>query len=117
MISIVYSYVFKFIFYYEMVEIQCGLFFVFVSVAWFAFDTNTAFQDVLFSNNNTTITSSSFDERVVLGTVGLTKGVHYWEVFIDRFENNKDPAIGVARYDVAKDKMLGTEEDAKELGI
>ena len=76
-------------------------------MAWFTLDPVTAPHDVMFTNGNRTATTSSFDDRVVLANVGFTKGVHYWEVIIDRYENNKDPAIGVARIDVAKDKMLG----------
>ena len=77
-------------------------------VAWFNFDPSTTSRDVLFSNDDRTVSTSSFDDRVVLGTVGFTRGVHYWEVVVDRYENNKDPAFGVARLDVAKDKLLGT---------
>jgi len=76
-------------------------------VAWFAFEPSTTTRDVLFSNDDRTVTTCSFDERVVLAGVGFTRGVHYWELVVDRYENNKDPAFGVARSDVAKDKMLG----------
>ena len=54
-----------------------------------------------------TVTSSSFDDRVVLGSVGLSRGVHYWEISIDRYENNKDPSFGVALQNVARDRMIG----------
>ena len=62
---------------------------------------------MLFDNNNLTVTCSSYDDRVVLSTVGFSKGVHYWEVTIDRYDNTPDPAFGIARFDVAKDCMLG----------
>jgi tripartite motif-containing protein 9/67 len=78
------------------------------AVAYFTLDPATAHQDVLFSNDNMTATSSSFDDRVVLGSVGLSRGVHYWELSIDRYENNKDPAFGVALQNVARDRMIGT---------
>lgn len=76
-------------------------------VAWFGFDPATTTRDVLFTNDDCTVTACSFDDRVVLGNVGFTRGVHYWEMVVDRYENNKDPAFGVARLDVAKDKILG----------
>ena len=78
-----------------------------LAVAWFGFDPTTTTRDVLFTNDDRTVTSSSFDDRVVLANVGFTRGVHYWELVVDRYENNKDPAFGVARLDVAKDKILG----------
>jgi len=77
------------------------------AVAWFSLDPATAHDDVLFSNDNMTATSSSFDNRVVLGTVGLSRGVHYWQMSVDRYENNKDPAFGVVTRDVPRDHMIG----------
>ena len=81
-----------------------------LTVAWFSFDRTTAHNDITFSNNASTIGCSSFDARVVLGDVGFSRGVHYWEIRVDKFDNpnsNMDPAVGVARADVAKDIMLG----------
>jgi len=78
-----------------------------IVVAWFGFDPSTTTHDVLFTNDDRTVTTCSFDDRVVLGSVGFTRGVHYWEMVVDRYENNKDPAFGVARLDVAIDKILG----------
>ena len=76
-------------------------------MAWFTFDPTTIPTDVLFSNNNLSVTCSSFDHRVVLGSVGFSKGVHYWEVLIDRYDSHTDPSIGICRFDVDKTTMLG----------
>lgn len=76
-------------------------------MAWFTFDPTTTHPDVLFSNNNLSVTCSSFDHRVALGTVGFSKGVHYWEVMIDRYDSHTDPSIGICRFDVDKGVMLG----------
>nr|XP_033808884.1 E3 ubiquitin-protein ligase TRIM9 isoform X1 [Geotrypetes seraphini] len=84
----------------------------FSAVAWFAFDTSSAHSDIIFSNDNLTVTCNSYDDRVVLGKTGFSKGIHYWELTIDRYDNHPDPAFGVARLDVAKDMMLGKDDKA-----
>ncbi|XP_018087830.1 E3 ubiquitin-protein ligase TRIM9 isoform X5 [Xenopus laevis] len=81
-------------------------------VAWFAFDPGSAHPDIIFSNNNLTVTCNSYDDRVVLGKSGFSKGVHYWELTIDRYDNHPDPAFGVARVEVMKDVMLGKDDKA-----
>ncbi|XP_070099010.1 E3 ubiquitin-protein ligase TRIM9 isoform X10 [Equus caballus] len=81
-------------------------------VAWFAFDPGSAHSDIIFSNDNLTVTCSSYDDRVVLGKTGFSKGVHYWELTVDRYDNHPDPAFGVARIDVTKDVMLGKDDKA-----
>ncbi|XP_055393607.1 E3 ubiquitin-protein ligase TRIM9 isoform X19 [Muntiacus reevesi] len=86
--------------------------FVQMKVAWFAFDPGSAHSDIIFSNDNLTVTCSSYDDRVVLGKTGFSKGVHYWELTVDRYDNHPDPAFGVARIDVMKDVMLGKDDKA-----
>ncbi|XP_065728752.1 E3 ubiquitin-protein ligase TRIM9 isoform X16 [Phocoena phocoena] len=81
-------------------------------VAWFAFDPGSAHSDIIFSNDNLTVTCSSYDDRVVLGKTGFSKGVHYWELTVDRYDNHPDPAFGVARNNVMKDVMLGKDDKA-----
>ncbi|KAM4690288.1 E3 ubiquitin-protein ligase TRIM9 isoform 10-T10 [Rhinophrynus dorsalis] len=81
-------------------------------VAWFAFDPGSAHSDIILSNDNLTVTCNSYDDRVVLGKTGFSKGVHYWELTIDRYDNHPDPAFGVARLEVMKDVMLGKDDKA-----
>ncbi|XP_060030962.1 E3 ubiquitin-protein ligase TRIM9 isoform X4 [Erinaceus europaeus] len=81
-------------------------------VAWFAFDPGSAHSDIILSNDNLTVTCSSYDDRVVLGKTGFSRGVHYWELTVDRYDNHPDPAFGVARMDVMKDVMLGKDDKA-----
>ncbi|KAG8126688.1 hypothetical protein E2320_021759, partial [Naja naja] len=83
-----------------------------IAVAWFSFDPSTAHSDIIFSNDNLTVTCNSYDDRVVLGKTGFSKGLHYWELSIDRYDNHPDPAFGVARMDVLKDVMLGKDDKA-----
>nr|CAB3267247.1 E3 ubiquitin-protein ligase TRIM9 [Phallusia mammillata] len=78
-------------------------------VASFQLDPKQSHPDIKLSNNNSTVTSQSFESRIALGKIGFSRGIHYWEFSIDRFENNPDPAFGVARSDVDKASMLGKD--------
>ncbi|GAA6067929.1 E3 ubiquitin-protein ligase TRIM9 isoform X1, partial [Tachysurus ichikawai] len=81
-------------------------------VAWFTFDPTSAHRDIVLSNDNQTVSCNSYDDRVVLGTAAFSKGVHYWELSIDRYDNHPDPAFGVARINTARDAMLGKDDKA-----
>ncbi|KAG9336727.1 hypothetical protein JZ751_003075 [Albula glossodonta] len=81
-------------------------------VAWFTFEPTSAHPDIIFSNDNLTVTCNSYDDRVVMGNTGFSRGVHYWEMTVDRYDNHPDPAFGVARGDVMKDVMLGKDDKA-----
>ena len=78
-----------------------------VAVAWFSFDAENKHKEVSLTNSNMTATCRSFDDRLVLGSVGFSRGVHYWEIVIDRFVGDCDPSFGIARVDVAKDQRIG----------
>ncbi|XP_067100012.1 E3 ubiquitin-protein ligase TRIM9 isoform X13 [Osmerus mordax] len=86
--------------------------FVQMKVAWFTFDPASAHPDIIFSNDNLTVTCNSYDDRVVMGNCSFSRGVHYWEMTVDRYDNHPDPAFGVARGDVLKDVMLGKDDKA-----
>ncbi|XP_050993990.1 E3 ubiquitin-protein ligase TRIM9 isoform X2 [Labeo rohita] len=81
-------------------------------VAWFTFDPTSAHRDIVLSNENQTVTCNSYDDRVVLGTAAFSKGIHYWELSVDRYDNHPDPAFGVARINTMKDMMLGKDDKA-----
>jgi tripartite motif-containing protein 9/67 len=72
-------------------------------------DPSSTTTDVIFTGNNLTLTCTSYEDRVVLGNVGFSKGVHYWEITLDRYDNQPDPAFGIARFDVNKECVLGRE--------
>ncbi|XP_034756644.1 tripartite motif-containing protein 67 [Etheostoma cragini] len=42
-------------------------------VAWFTFDPTTAHRDIVLTNENQTVSCSSYDDRVVLGTAAFSK--------------------------------------------
>ncbi|XP_010880855.1 E3 ubiquitin-protein ligase TRIM9 isoform X1 [Esox lucius] len=81
-------------------------------VAWFTFDPTSAHRDIVLTNENQTVSCNSYDDRVVLGTAAFSKGVHYWELMVDRYDNHPDPAFGVARINTMKDMMLGKDDKA-----
>ncbi|XP_074547699.1 E3 ubiquitin-protein ligase TRIM9 isoform X2 [Halichoeres trimaculatus] len=81
-------------------------------IAWFTFDTASAHPDIILSNDNLTVTCNSYDDRVVMGNSSFSRGVHYWEMTVDRYDNHPDPAFGIARGDVLKDVMLGKDDKA-----
>ncbi|XP_057197790.1 E3 ubiquitin-protein ligase TRIM9 isoform X4 [Triplophysa rosa] len=81
-------------------------------IAWFTFDSASAHPDIILSNDNLTVTCNSYDDRVIMGNTGFSRGVHYWEMTIDRYDNHPDPAFGIARSDVMKDVMLGKDDKA-----
>jgi tripartite motif-containing protein 9/67 len=79
-------------------------------VAWFTFEpllSGGINSGLSFSKENATVSAEGWEHRVALGSVGFSRGVHYWEFTIDKYTLDSDPAFGVARIDVARDKMLG----------
>jgi tripartite motif-containing protein 9/67 len=93
-------------------------FVLFSLVYWFTFNPRIAHPDIQFlsttsaiSNDNhygfDSITCLSSQERVALGSRGFRNGIHYWEITIQRYDDKPDPAVGVARFDVLKEHMLG----------
>ena len=64
-------------------------------------------NDLIISENGVNIHCDSYEHRISLGSVGFSRGVHYWEFYIDKYDGNADVAFGVARPDVDKEQILG----------
>lgn len=79
-------------------------------MAWFTFDPRLSGPDLLFLNEKQTVTAEGWEHRVALGSVGFSRGIHYWEVTIDKYVADTDAAIGVCRIDVNRDAMLGKDD-------
>lgn len=80
-------------------------------VSWFTFNPRTAHPDIeFFSVNSDSISCLSLQERLVLGSRGFRQGVHYWEITIQRYDDEPDPAFGIARFDAPKENMLGKKD-------
>lgn len=79
-------------------------------VAWFTFDPRLSGPDLLYLDENRTVTANGFEHRVAVGSVGFSRGIHYWEVVVEQYASDTDPAIGVCRIDVCRDVMLGKDD-------
>ncbi|KAF6210310.1 hypothetical protein GE061_013414 [Apolygus lucorum] len=91
--------------YSELIGLQTA------EVAWFTFDPCLSGSELRFSEDNFSVSAcEGYEHRVALGSVGFSRGVHYWEFTIDRYCTDTDPSFGIARIDVAKDQMLGKDE-------
>lgn len=80
---------------------------VLVSVAWFTFDPILSGPGLQYSEDSSRVTGEGWEHRVALGSVGFSRGIHYWEFTVDKYDADTDPAFGIARIDVTRDKMLG----------
>ncbi|KAM3964161.1 E3 ubiquitin-protein ligase Trim9 [Aphomia sociella] len=82
-------------------------------VAWFTWDVRcgSASGDggVSLSADGLSARASGWQPRVALADQPLARGLHYWRLRIDQYDGDADPAFGIARADVARDKMLGID--------
>ncbi|CAL4112977.1 unnamed protein product, partial [Meganyctiphanes norvegica] len=76
-----------------------------IGVAWFTLDSEH--PDLTVSTSGASISCDSYEHRVTLGSVGFSRGSHYWEYYIDKYDGNADIAFGIARIDVNKEMILG----------
>lgn len=89
-------------------------------VAWFTFDlelSNASGSGLVFSNDLSTVSVDGWDHCVALGSVGFSRGIHYWEFTINKYTPDTDPAFGIARIDVARDQMLGKYINRRKLNL
>lgn len=82
-------------------------------VAWFTWDATCAAEGapsgLQLSADGLGAAVQGWEHRVALADAPLARGRHYWRLRIQRYEGDADPAFGVARADVARDKMLGSD--------
>lgn len=79
------------------------------AVAWFTWDTRCAIGEGALSLDAAGLTARAggWQPRVALADQPLARGCHYWRLRIDDYDGDADPAFGIARAEVARDKMLG----------
>lgn len=78
-------------------------------VAWFQLSKSPSQRDIQLSNECMSVTSATVDYRCVLGSVAVSRGLHYWEVTVDRHDGNSDIVVGVAQPSVNRQAMLGKD--------
>uniref|UniRef100_A0AC35FS44 Uncharacterized protein n=1 Tax=Panagrolaimus sp. PS1159 TaxID=55785 RepID=A0AC35FS44_9BILA len=78
-------------------------------VAWFQLTKSSSQRDVILSNNRATLTCTTLNYQVVLGTVSFSRGLHYWEITVDKFDCNSDVVVGVAQPSINRSIMLGKD--------
>lgn len=99
--------------YSELIGLQTA------EVAWFSWATgdSTIPQEVSISEDAMSASCEGYEHRVVLSSTGFSRGVHYWELTIDRYHSDTDPAFGIARCDVSRDQMLGKDDKGYSMYI
>lgn len=78
-------------------------------VAWFQLTKSPSQRDMILSNECATLSGNTLEHRTVLGSIAFSKGVHYWEVTVDRHDGHADIVIGVAQPAVNRNLMLGKD--------
>uniref|UniRef100_A0A183TYV5 B30.2/SPRY domain-containing protein n=1 Tax=Toxocara canis TaxID=6265 RepID=A0A183TYV5_TOXCA len=79
------------------------------AVAWFQLSKSASQHDMHLSNECMSVTGSSMEYRCILGSIAFSRGIHYWEVTIDRHDGNGDIVVGVAQPSVNRQTMLGKD--------
>ncbi|CAI2722874.1 unnamed protein product [Schistosoma spindalis] len=64
----------------------------------------------LSSDGCTISAQGDLEDRVLLGDVGFSEGIHYWEWNVEQYDGKGQPSFGIALAQVSKDKMLGQDE-------
>lgn len=72
---------------------------LFLAQMTFTWDPIKKGKSIVLSNNNlTTNKQGESDYQTVLGTLAINSGRHYWEIRIDKYVDEEDIFVGVARY-------------------
>ncbi|XP_039249538.2 E3 ubiquitin-protein ligase TRIM9-like [Styela clava] len=87
-------------------------------VAIFHMDPGHSHQDFKFTNNYCTLNCTNMENKASLANIGFSKGVHYWEYSVDRYDSsNPDVVVGIAYAKVDKNCILGKDKNAWSMYI
>ncbi|KAM3135484.1 negative regulation of SNARE complex assembly [Paramecium bursaria] len=74
---------------------------IFIAQQSFTWDTTKKGKSIQLSNHNLTANKSGeADYQTVLGTLAIGSGRHYWEIKIDKYVDEEDIFIGIAKKDI-----------------
>ncbi|CAK69624.1 unnamed protein product (macronuclear) [Paramecium tetraurelia] len=74
---------------------------IFLAEMTFTWDPIKKGKSVILSNNNLTANKKGqSDYQTVLGTLALNSGRHYWEIKIEKYVDEEDIFIGIARKEI-----------------
>lgn len=91
--------------------IHCALIFrLSFTVAWFCWEGGGRIDGLTLYGQGLGARVAGWEHRVALAGVGLSRGLHYWQLRVDRYDADTDPAFGIARAEVTRDKMLGKDK-------
>ncbi|VDN58861.1 unnamed protein product [Dracunculus medinensis] len=82
---------------------------VYNALAWFQLCKSPSIVELHLSNESMSVSGSSMEYRCILGSIAFSRGVHYWEVTVDRQDGNGDIVVGVAQSSINLQTMLGKD--------
>uniref|UniRef100_A0A0N5D617 B30.2/SPRY domain-containing protein n=1 Tax=Thelazia callipaeda TaxID=103827 RepID=A0A0N5D617_THECL len=79
------------------------------TVAWFQLSKSASQTDLNLSNECMSVTATTVEYRTLCGSIAFSRGIHYWEVTIERHVGNADIVVGVAQSAFNRHIMLGKD--------
>lgn len=66
------------------------------------------------SNNNMTVYKpKTFEFQTVIGNLKMSSGRHYWEIKIDKYEDEEALYVGIMKERISKDELKMNPLDSK----
>ncbi|VIO99220.1 B-box zinc finger family protein [Brugia malayi] len=78
-------------------------------VAWFQLNKSASQNDLTISNECMSVTGTTMEYRTLCGSIAFSRGIHYWEVTVERHAGNADVVVGVAQNAFNRGIMLGKD--------
>uniref|UniRef100_A0A182EWG6 B30.2/SPRY domain-containing protein n=2 Tax=Onchocerca ochengi TaxID=42157 RepID=A0A182EWG6_ONCOC len=79
------------------------------AVAWFQLSKSASQNDLTISNECMSVTGTTMEYRTLSGSIAFSRGIHYWEITVERHTGNADVVVGVAQNAFNRRIMLGKD--------